>query len=666
MRKALLILIVLAGLSKLAAAQDFPFGQVDNTALEMKKYENDTSAHAVVLNEFGTSRIHFDNDYRVMITFEFHTKIKFFDNKEFDKEGTFDIPVYTGDNSVYEDIQDVKGVTFFTDDNGGVQKVELDPKKIFSVAETKHWSVKKFAMPGLRNGCVIEVSYKVVSPYLFNFRSWDFQSHIPKVNSEYEVHIPGFWNYNASLKGYLKLTKNEVKIERACLIFGSGGMNSGASADCSDITYGIKNIPAFVSEDFMTTEKNYKSSVNFELTDETDLVSGAKTRYTKDWKDIDYLLKTNFAFGTQLKRLDLMKERIKPVINTKTGELEKARAIYDFIKKSIKWNERSDYGSYDGIKQALENHTGNSGDINLALITALNAAGIPTEAVLLSTREHGNLNKLYPNLGEFDYVVAKADIGDKSFLLDATDPLLPFGMLPLRCLNDQGRVFSLNKPSYWMDLNLPQKEKSTSTLDFTLQEDGKLKGSITNYFIGYEAYKRRVAIKKFNTTDEYVEDLNNKLPKFKILKSEITNLDSLDLPLGEKYDAEINVYDKLSGGKLSFNPFFLHRIITNPFKLANRTFPVDWGMASDNRVILIIHLPAQYMVETPPQIMSMALPNDGGKFLTSYEPDNNTFTFSSIIQFNKSIYSSEEYPYLKELYNKIIQSEKAELIFKKK
>ena len=93
----------------------------------------------------------------------------------------------------------------------------------------------KFAMPALRNGCVIEVSYKVISPYLFNFHSWDFQSHIPKINSEYEVHIPGFWNYNISLRGLLKLTKNEAKIERTCFTFGSSGYNSGASADCSDM-----------------------------------------------------------------------------------------------------------------------------------------------------------------------------------------------------------------------------------------------------------------------------------------------------------------------------------------------------------------------------------------------------------------------------------------------
>ena len=44
-----------------------------------------------------------------------------------------------------------------------------------------------------------------------------------------------------------------------------------------------------------------------------------------------------------------------------------------------------------------------------------------------------------------------------------------------------------------------------------LKENGKLKGTITRYSSGYSAYLKRKAIKKFNTVDEYVEDLNGML-----------------------------------------------------------------------------------------------------------------------------------------------------------
>jgi len=50
MRKFVL-LFATCFISVAAFAQDFPFGEQDNAALDMKSYAKDTSAHAVVLNE---------------------------------------------------------------------------------------------------------------------------------------------------------------------------------------------------------------------------------------------------------------------------------------------------------------------------------------------------------------------------------------------------------------------------------------------------------------------------------------------------------------------------------------------------------------------------------------------------------------------------------------
>ena len=143
-------------------------------------------------------------------------------------------------------------------------------------------------------------------------------------------------------------------------------------------------------------------------------------------------------------------------------------------------------------------------------------------------------------------------------------------------------------------------------------------------------------------------------------------LEYTQVNLIEKYELEINISDKLNGNSLAFNPFFWGRLENNPFKLSERSYPVDLGMPSDERLVLTIHLPPQYTVEAPPQIFSLGIPGNGGKFITNYEPGENSFSFSHIIQLNKPVYDSGEYPYLKKLYNKIVQSEKAEIIFKKK
>ena len=659
MRRLTLFLITFMACSY-AIAQDFPYGEVDNKALEMKKYDKDTSAHAVMLQEYGTSRIAITNDYHVRLIFEYHAKIKFFDSKEFENAGTILIPIYTGDDLVFDEVYEIKGVTYYKDDKGLVQKAELDPKKVFTVKEDKHYSTVKFAMPSLKSGCVIEISYKLMSPYYYyNFRSWQFQSSIPKMYSEYEVHIPGVYNYNASLRGSLKLSKNKATIENKCFTFGT------SSSDCSDIIYGMNDIPALIEEDHMTSVKNFLSAVNFQLVESTDLQSGSKSKVSQDWRTLDQTLKSAEYFGTQLKKTSLLKDRILPIIVNKTDSLEKAKAVYAYIQKTIKWNNQNDFGS-EGIRKALDDHTGNSADINLALVTALNAAGIPAEAVLLSTRTHGALNNLYPNVDDFNYVIAKVNIANKSYLLDATDPLLPFGILPLRCLNDKGRVFSLNKPSYWIDMVTPQKETSTYMFDLTLQENGKLKGTMTHYSIGYAAYLKRKEIKKFNTLDEYIENLSGESSRLKILKSDIANVDSLEQSVTEKYEVEIDVIDKKNPNREAFDPFFYDKLTSNPFKLTERSYPVDWGMPSDSRYILTIHMPAGYTIETPPQNVAFSMPNHGGKFMTDFSVNDNTFTFSRVTQLSKSVYDTAEYPYLKELFNKIILSEKTDMVFKKK
>jgi len=470
MNKPLLALLLLFCLWQPAMAQDFPYSKVTLEELQMRSYDKDPNAHAVVLAEFGKARISESNDNRIKIFFDYHVKIKILDNKGFDK-GTVSIPVYIGDDGAEESIDNIEAVTYYTDDNGSAQKIELENTKIYPEKESKHLSRYKFALPGLRPGCVIEYKYSFSTPFYDDFPSWHFQDDIPKVYSEFEAHIPGFWVYNASLRGYLKLTKNTATLENKCFTAGA------ANADCSLLVFGMSNIPAFVEEDYMTAEKNYLSAIYFELSDYTSPYTNVKTKWTKEWPDLDRQLKNNFDFGAQIKKKGIFKERIVPVIAGQTTDLGKAKAVYSYIQKSFKWNEHYGFGTDDGLANALAAHTGSAGDINLSLINALNAAGLNADAVLLSTRENGTVNTLYPVLTDFNYVVAKVDIDGKSYLLDATDPLLPFGVLPLRCLNDKGRVFSMDKPSYFMDMNLPQKERSSYSLDLTLQNDGKITGN---------------------------------------------------------------------------------------------------------------------------------------------------------------------------------------------
>lgn len=655
MNKALALLL-LVFLSLTIHAQDFKFGSITYDDYEFDRKKLDSNANAIVLKEFGTASIQRDDiTGNLELIFEHHVKIKIY-NKEGFKEANIVIPTYK-DESREETISELKASTFNYVDNNFVETI-MDKKAIFTENRSKYTRFTKFTLPNLKEGAIIEYSYRLRSPNLFNFRTWEFQSNIPKVISEYLVYIPGIYNYNVSLRGFQKLTDQKSELSKECLRL------SGVPIDCSKINYMMKNIPAFIEEDNMTAPSNFKSAIYFELSDVQNL-NGSKTSYTKTWKDIDYELSSYKTLGDQMKRKDVFKDLIPEITKGSLTDLDKAKAIYNYIKKQIKWNNY--YGKYaeDNIKRALENWSGNVADVNLSLIAALSAAGLDAEAVILSTRDNGTVNKLYPVMSDFNYLIAKVNIADKSYLLDATEPLLPFGLLPLRCINDQGRVINLKKPSYWIDLTASQRTTTTYIMDGKMTTDGKIVGTLTTYTMGYAAYAKRKEILKYNAQDEYVEKLDERLTRIKILDHQISNLDSVENSLIEKYELEFTINDGSNKDQFYFSPFFINTISKNPFNLNERTYPVDLGAASDERITVNVLLPEKYQLLEKPKDMAIALPNAGGKYLLQTKLEDNTISMSQILQFNNAIYQPDEYLYLKEFYSKIIQNQKTEFLLKK-
>jgi transglutaminase-like putative cysteine protease len=637
-------------------AQNFNYGGITNEDYAIDRNTIDSNANAIVIQEFGRSYMQLnDRDGRIHLFFEYHVKLKIF-NKDGFRQGNIIIPIYKGENQE-EYITEIKASTY-NYNAGSFEETVMDKKGVFTEKRSKYIDLVKFTLPNLKEGSIIEYSYHLESPNIFNFKSWNFQSDIPKISSLYEVNIPAIYNYNVLLRGPYKLTDQKVELSKECMRL------QGTNIDCSKISYLMKKIPAFIEEDYMTAASNFKSAVYFELSD-MQRIDGSRQSFTKSWKDVDYELTSSPNFGSQMKRKDLFKETMPSILKNATSDLDKAKAIYSYIKKQIKWNNYYGVHSEGNIKTTLETRSGNVADINLSLIAALSAANLDAEAVILSTRDKGIVNKLYSVLTEFNYVVAKVNIGTETYLLDATEPLLPFGLLPIRCINDQGRVINLKKPSYWIDLKASQKSVTNYVLDGVLSKDGKIKGTIMTHSLGYDAFNKRTAIKKYNSVEEYVEKLDEQMPNLTITSEEILNIDSLDKPLIEQYGVEFSAHTATNATQLYLNPFFINRVTKNPFNLNERTYPVDLGTASDERIIISIVLPEKYELLEQPKDVAMGLPNNGGRYLLKTTFEDNKLGVSQIKQLSKSIYTSDEYLYLKEFFSKIIQNQKTDLLLKK-
>lgn len=654
LRKCFLsVIMVKLVLSGIAQDHGFEFGRVSTSELAMTVYEKDTAAVAVVLYEFGEAYI--DNTGDNNLLFEYHVKIKIL-KKSGLRYADIEIPLWKQDGR-FEKIRTVKASSFNIE-NSTVKETALSDKNIYTINRNKSCDIKKFAIPDVRAGSVIEFQYVLESPFIYKFRNWEFQSDIPKVFSEYWTTIPANYTYNITLRGFYPLIKNESELLRECFTPGA------ERADCVRSKYAMKDIPAFVTEDYMTARSNFLSALNFELS-EIKYFNGRVDKITKEWKDAEAEMRRHPEFGIQIKRgKDIVDEQVELLIAGETDSLTKAKKIYNFIRDWYRWDEH--YGKYSelGIKKAFDQKTGNVGDINLSLIAALRYAGLDVEPVILSTRSNGIPIEIHPVLSDFNYVVAKVNIGNKIYLADATDDFLPFGMLPEHCLNGKGRVLG-DDQSYWIDLTPAERARRVSMLTLKLSDDGIVRGTAQITYVGYEAVARRKKIYSFDNQQEYINDLDSKLGRIDIKQFEIKNIEDIEKPLVVKLEIEMIAFEEESDLFL-LNPFILGKWEENPFKSMERLYPVDFGTPIEFITILNLEYPECFEIDNLPEKAGLGLPDSGGRYLYDVQKTGNRVSLNNSLAISKTVFTSTEYYYLKELFARIIQMENADLIFKRK
>ncbi len=247
----------------------------------MKTYEKDTTANAFVLAEFGDVSVKNENS-SIFLRSNVYKKIKILNNDGKD-HATVQVYLYNGKQSK-EKVNHLKAVTH----NLGEPDQNLNPKRVYTKTINDHWSELTFTFPNVKAGSVLEYTYNLDSKFFFTFQGWTFQSDIPKIYSEFHASIPGNWRYNRHLVGSLKLDNNIAGIKKDCFSIGSG-----TTANCEELTYAMKDVPAFIIEDdYTNSPKNYRSRIKFDLA-EIFYTDGSTKKYTKTWKDTDKRLKYN-------------------------------------------------------------------------------------------------------------------------------------------------------------------------------------------------------------------------------------------------------------------------------------------------------------------------------------------------------------------------------------
>ncbi|MCU0383917.1 MAG: DUF3857 domain-containing protein [Cyclobacteriaceae bacterium] len=658
--KALFFSFVLLSISVLGFTQNtgIDFGKISVASFNVQSELIDPETPAIVLYEYAD--IYFDTEDTYQLMYEYHTIIKIL-KPEGLSEADVSIPIYKNEKAK-EKINWLRAASYTLAD-GQIREQSISKKDIFIEDPYKYTDEHKFSIPGASVGSIIEYRYSMQTPFILNLKTWYFQNHLPKIKSGFTAKIPGNYLYNIALRGYLKLTTEETKIENDCVRIADYGLSGKTGANCLVIHYEIETVPAFKEEAYMTSKENFLSAIRFELT-QINRFNGSVDKLSKSWKDVESELITDKNFGIQLKKgTDFFKKNVK-LKAVENDSLEAAKFIYDKIATHFTWNNTYGYTCEFGIEKAYQKSAGNIGDINLALVAALRANNFKADPMLLSTRSSGIVTELYPVLSEFNYVVAKLQLGGKFFLIDASSKL-PFGILPVKCLNGKGRVIPDKNSSYWQEIKTSTKFKTLKSIQFSLDENQFIHANGNFKYEGYKALEERSKRNKQTSLKDYQLQLFKNFEHTEVLTFEEKDTNQDDLPYS--YNFKLKILPATENSDIIyFDLFMLSEKWINPFKLQERNYPVDFGAPMEETMVISLEWPETFILESAPKRVGKSLPNNGGIFLYDSNIINNKLNITFRFLINKTTFSSEEYFYLKEFYNTVLDLRNTPIVLKRK
>jgi hypothetical protein len=622
----------------------YKIGQVDRKFWDMTECPIDKDAGAFVIMDYGQTLF----NPQLKVQFIHHVQIKILNSSEFERADVT-IPYVTGG-----EVQGLRAVTYNYVD-GKLVESKLGKDAIFKEkVEGKYYHLK-FTMPNVKEGSIIEYSYKVEHGDYENLNTWYFQRGVPVLKSEYELNIPEYFDYQRIMTGYVPLTKSTISR--------TNGLLGNTNILFNKHQYEAINVPAFKDEAYLACEDDHISKIQFELRRFTVPGSVDKIFLTNNYNDLAKKLYESDYWQGRIKEAKWAREEMDVVLgeDAKGEPLTVARKIYDYVKSF----ERGEVvGNDKSLRKNFKEKKGSAIETNMVLAAILNQysdIGMRADLVLLSTRSHGLLHPIYPMYSRFNHAIVRLRIANEELLLDASNKQHVFGVLPGKCVNDKGMV--VGPTAEWVKLTPYQSTGKVIYAQLELDGEGILKGDLTVRRKGYEAWDFDAVLRK-KTPEVYKEDYAKGKSTWDIVQHELDDM-SDEFTNQERVSGRFEGQAEAVGNLLYLNPVIFDRYVNNPFNSEKRLYPVQFIAPYTDTYSCKIKLPENYTIESLPQPLNAALRDRGIVVTYSVSSLGNEININQRFQLTKTDFTPEEYHQLRELFAQIVQKHGEQIVLKR-
>ncbi|RZL31009.1 MAG: DUF3857 domain-containing protein, partial [Pedobacter sp.] len=301
----------------------------------------DTSFGAVILADVGKSSFEANKKGFFSLIYKLQRRIKIISPKGFDL-ATFKIPLYKSVKTDSEEVLESLSATTYNLVNGKIEEVKLDKASGFKEVMDKNHVVRKYTMPAVKEGSIIDITYTINSDFLFNLQPWSFQGTYPRLWSEYNLNLPEFFHYVFLSRGTHPFHAKTVKekfhsynvripaegvMERDDII----SLNSTNSIS----RWVMKDVPALKEESFTSTMSNHLSGIEFQMSGQQ-FPNNPFRDIMGSWGKVSMELLKDKEFGEDLEnKPEWVKTALKTLALEEKPTIDNAKKIYAYIQQNF-------------------------------------------------------------------------------------------------------------------------------------------------------------------------------------------------------------------------------------------------------------------------------------------------------------------------------------------
>ena len=622
---------------------------------------DDTTAEAYVLYDHLDLDFGYNDSEGPSTIEKYHRRLKLFTPSAYERAN-----IVIDYDREYVDVRDIEGLVHLPE--GG--SIPLPAASIITQRGEGQRMTTKFTFPRLSPGVTIEYRYTKQTKSILKPTSYTFQEDIPVRWAEYTAIIPAYYDY-MSLGAPGRYHINEAKVVRREWgpRFGSAAYTSNNKLDHTSIRWVMKDVPAYAYQPYTNNFIDYLPKARLQLR-EVQYPGRPKHSIFSTWEETVKELQDRQDFGRYYRNkinYGRLWKDVEPIVTAAPTPRAKIEAAYRFVIDHYAWD-----GYYRILASASPNTTyaagkGNSADLNIALLSILNEAGIAAFPLLVSLRDEGAPIESYPMLDQFDHLMVYTELDGAPLLLDANDPDRPAGLPRVAALNHRGWVAEEKNPR-WVDLNVaPARQTCMAVME--VAADGRTTATLTARMESYFAFSTRSKLREMKTPSEgpLAATILKTFPEATVLEAESNKDDDptkdqialslkLDLPAGQA----LNDY-------LYIQPVLLPMLDDELDDVEERLYPIDFEYPWVQRYIAQIKLPKGYAIEEVPA--SIRLKSEDGSLSASYATQENTALHTLNINFtvaiDRTLYAAQEYGLLRDMFHRIIELQQAPIVLKR-